>query len=102
MMNEAEQGQHVSTTPTFRAIEGPLPGGKRLILPLIVQIEEDDGEILVSEPHFSMHASGYTIAEAISHFKRVLSEELDLLSADEEKLGPRLQAQLQYLRKAIR
>ena len=101
MMNEAQQGQHVSTTPTFRAIEGSLPGGKQLILPLIVQIEEDDGEILVSEPHFSIHASGYTIAEAISHFKQVLFEEIDLLTADEAKLGPRLQAQLQHLRKVI-
>jgi len=49
-----------------------------------------------------MHAVGTTIAEALAEFKRILSEELDELTVDEEELGPRLQAELQYLRDLIR
>lgn len=83
-------------------VSGQLPGGKWLTHPIDVVIEEDDGEFLVSEARFFMHASGATKAEAMEEFKRVLSEELDMLTADEKVLGPRLQAQLHYLRTIIR
>ena|SRR5437763_4689477 len=83
-------------------VEGSLPGGKYLVYPIVVWIQRDDGEFLVSECHFYIHASGSTVQEAIAEFKRILSEELDLLTADEDELGPRQQAQLQYLRNAIR
>lgn len=83
-------------------VGGQLPGGRQLIHPIDVKIEEDGGEFLVSEPRFYIHASGATKAEAMEEFKRILSEELDMLSSDEKVLGPRLQAQLQYLRTIIR
>ena len=86
----------------FHKLDGQLPGGKWLTHPINVKIEEDDGEFLVSEPRFCIHASGATKTEAIEEFKRILSEELDLLNNDEKVLGPRLQAQLQYLRTVIR
>lgn len=79
-------------------VGGQLPGGKWLTHPINVKIEEDDGKFLVSEPRFYIHASGATKAAAVEEFKRILSEELDMLSTDEKVLGPRLQAQLQYLR----
>ena len=82
-------------------VSGQLPGGKRLIRPIDVKIEEDGGEFLVSEPRFFIHASGPTKTEAMEEFKRILSEELDMLSSDEKVLGPRLQAQLRYLRTII-
>ncbi len=66
--------------------------------PLLVHIEKDEGEVLVSEPRFSMHASAPTLPEAIAEFKRILVDELEELSKDEAQLGPRLQAQLRYLR----
>lgn len=94
-LREKVRGQYL------HKIGGPLPGGKWLTHPINVKIEEDDGEYLVSEPHFYIHASGATKTEAIEEFKRILSEELDLLSDDEKVLGPRLQAQLQYLRTII-
>ena len=104
-MSQAERDQHHppnTSTPIFTTIDGTLPGGKRLAYPLAVQIKYDDGEVLVSEPHFYIHASAPTVPEAIAEFKRILSDELEVLASDEERLGPRLHAQLQYLRKAIR
>jgi hypothetical protein len=92
----------IASNPIFITIDGALPGERWLTHPLVVQVEYDDGEILVSEPHFYMHASAPTISEAIAEFKRVLSDELEILTSDEKRLGPRLQAQLQYLRTAIR
>ena len=92
----------ISTTPIFIAIDGPLTEGKQLTFPIVVQIEHDDGEILVSENHFHIHASGATISEAIAAFKRVLSGYLDVLTEEEESLGSYLREQLAYLRSAIR
>lgn len=104
-MNEVGQEQqldmHVPNN-TFLTINGFLSEGKWFARPLVIQIEKDDGEIVVSEPYFSIHASAPTVSEAITEFKRVLADELEELTADEEKLGPRLKAELHYLRTAIR
>ena len=87
---------------TSLKVTGSLPGGKLLTRPLDVKITYDDEEVIVSEPRFHIHAVGATIAEAIVEFRRILSEELDELTADEDELGPRLQAELRYLRDLIR
>jgi hypothetical protein len=87
---------------TSLEISGPLPGGKILARPLTVKIAYDDGEVIVSEPYFHIHAVGATRVEALAEFRRILSEELDDLTADEEELGPRLKAELRYLRDLIR
>ncbi len=92
----------IASTPIFITIDGPLPEGRQLTHPLVVLVEDDDGEVLVSEPHFHMHASGATLPEAIEAFKRIFSGYLDVLSEDEERLGDHLGKQLQYLRSAIR
>ncbi len=89
-------------TLVFTTISGPLPGGKQLVHPLVVQIQNNDEEVLISELNFYIHASGHTISEALAEFKRVLSEELDELIRDESHLGSRLQKQLQYLRSIIK
>ena len=88
--------------PTSVKITGSLPGGRRLARPLDVMIGYDDGEVVISEPRFHVHAAGTTITQALTEFRRILSEELDELTADEEDLGPRLQSELQYLRDLIR
>lgn len=83
--------------PTYMTLEGSLPGGRWLSTPLRVKVEEDEGEILVSEPDFFIHASGATVPEAVAEFRRVLVEEMELLTADEAKLSQRLKAELRYL-----
>ena len=88
--------------PTSFKITGLLPDGKRLMRPLDVMVAYDDGEVIVSEPRFHIHGAGPTIAKALAEFKRILAEELDDLTADAEELGPRLQAELHYLRGLIR
>ncbi len=93
----SEVGQAASVT-----ITGSLPDGRFLTRPLEVKIAYDDEEVVVSEPHFHIHAVGTTVAEALSEFKYTLSEELDELTADEKELGTRLQAELHYLRNLIR
>jgi len=92
----------IASTPIFVSIDGLLPGGRWLAHPLVVQVEEDDGEVLVTEHQFYMHASGPTVVEAIEVFKRIVSGYLDVHSSSEETLGPYLRDQLEYLRSAIR
>jgi predicted RNase H-like HicB family nuclease len=92
----------IATTPIFLAIDGPLTEERQLTFPIVVQIEYDDGEFLVSEDHFNIHASGATIREAIVAFKRVFAGYLDVLSEEEASLGSYLHEQLDYLRSAIR
>ena len=87
-----------------RTLFGPLPYGRQLTSPLSVVIQYDDEteEYIVSEPCFHMHASASTEAEALESFRRVFSGYLDVLAAQEEKLGPHLREQLQYLRSCIK
>src|SRR5450759_830279 len=103
MSEETEQEQQQSDEITLsHRITGSLPGERQLTSPLDVVIAYDDGEVIVSEPRFHIHAVGTTRVEALTEFRRILSEELDELAADEEELGPRLQLELQYLRSLIR
>jgi len=103
-MSEAAREQQLprNIAPTVRVIDGPLTEGRRLAFPLTIVIEHDDGEVIVSEPHFYMHASGPTEAEAIMAFRRIFSGYLDILASQEQTLSPQLIDQLQYLRSAIR
>lgn len=83
------------------AISGLLPGGRRFTRPLTVVIEYDDEEVVVSEPRYYMHASGPTKEEALTAFRRIFSNYLDLLAKREKTLGPPLRDQLSYLRDVI-
>ena len=94
-------GRFAYSPPTYRRITGLLPGGRRLTRPLTVAVEHDDGEVIVSEPLFHMHAAAPTEAEALEAFKRIFSGYLDLLTRREKTLGPQLRDQLNYLRSII-
>jgi hypothetical protein len=94
--------QSVTPPPIFISIGGPLPGGRCFIDPIIVKIEDDDGEFVVSELKYYMHGAGSTIPEAIEAFKRIFSGYFDILSEEEDNLSSYLLEQLEYLRSAIR
>ena len=94
-------GRFAYSPPAYRRITGLLPGGRRLTRPLTVAVEYDDGEVIVSEPLFHMHAAAPTEAEALEAFKRIFSGYLDLLTRREKTLGPQLRDQLNYLRSII-
>ncbi|MBV8695867.1 MAG: hypothetical protein JO125_07605 [Chloroflexi bacterium] len=105
-MSETEQEQQQSDTSASRpallyTMSGGLPGGRRLTHPIVVEIDYDDDEVIVSEPCFHMHASGPTRVEALAAFRRIFSGYLDLLAQRESTLGPPLRDQLQYLRSVI-
>ena len=70
--------------------------------PIIVKIEDDDGEYVVTELKYHMHGEGSTIPEAIEAFRRIFSGYLDILSEEEDNLSSYLYEQLEYLRSAIR
>lgn len=88
--------------PIFISIGGQLPGGRWLSHPIIVKIEDDDGEFVVSELKYHMHGEGPTTLEAIEAFKRIFSGYLDILSEEENNLSPYMYEQLEYLRSAMR
>jgi len=86
---------------TSLKVTGHLPEGRRLTRPLDVVIAYDDGEVIVSESRFHMHASAPTMTEALIAFRRIFSGYLDLLSSRENRLDPYLREQLAYLRSYI-
>lgn len=97
-----EHQEHQPSKGTTRIIDGFLSDGRCLAHPLQVLVERDDGEVVVSEPRFHIHASAPTEAEAIEAFRRIFSGYLDLLSSREEMLSAHLRDQLDYLRSMIR
>ncbi len=91
------------TRPTiFLSIAGSLPVRRWLTYPIVVKIEDDDGEYVVTELKYHMHGEGSTIPEAIEAFRRIFSGYLDILSEEEDNLSSYLREQLEYLRNAIR
>lgn len=86
----------------FLSVAGTLPGRRWLTCPIVVKIEDDDGEYVVTELKYHMHGEGPTIPEAIEAFRRIFSGYLDLLSEEEDNLSSYLHEQLEYLRSAIR
>ena len=87
--------------PLLLEITGALPHGRRLTKPLLVSIKYSDEEVIVSEPRFHIHASGFNIADALSAFRRIFSTYLDVLSSEEKNLAPHMLDQLLYLRSYI-
>ncbi len=94
--------QTVIQPPFFISVGGQLPGGRWLSHPIIVKIEGDDGEFVISELKYHMHGEGSTLPDAIEAFKRIFSGYLDILLEEENNLSSYLYEQLKYLRLAIR
>ena len=82
-------------------IDGALPYERRLRHPLMILIEQDDEEVLVSEPEFQMHAGGTTEAAAVAAFRAIISGYLDVLASREQTLGDAARDHLAYLRSII-
>ncbi len=105
---EQTEGQHAvavtgSTSASSQAIsiDGVLPGGKRFAHPVLVVVERDEDEVVVTEPRFYIHASGATESEAIEAFRRIFAGYLPFLEKQEERLSAHLLDQLDYLRSAV-
>jgi len=94
--------QSITRPTNFLFIAGSLPGRRWLTYPIVVKIEDDGGEYVVTEPKYHMHGEGSTISEAIEAFRRIFSGYLDILSEEEDNLSSYLHKQLEYLRSAIR
>lgn len=92
----------ISRTAIFLTIAGFLAGRRWLTYPIVVKIEDDDGEYVVTELKYHIHGEGSTLPEAIEAFRRVFSGYLDILSEEEDNLSSYLHEQLEYLRSAIR
>lgn len=87
--------------PLLLEIKGFLSQDRQLTKPLLVLINYSDGEVVISEPHFHIHASGSNTADALSAFRRIFSSYLDVLTAEENELDSYMLNQLQYLRSYI-
>ena len=94
--------QSITRPTNFLSIAGSLPDRRWLTYPIVVKIEDDDGEYVVTELKYHMHGEGSTIPEAIEAFRRIFSGYLDILSEEEDNLSSYLHEQLEYLRSAIR
>ncbi len=88
-------------TNAMLEIVGFLPGQKRLIRPLSVISEYDDGEFIVSEPRFSIHGSGPTLEDAVAAFRSMFAHCFDVLTSESENLDAYMVDQLEYLRSYI-
>jgi hypothetical protein len=99
--NRKARNTRFLTTNAMLEIVGFLPGQKRLIRPLAVIAEYDDGEFIVSEPQFSIHGSGSTLEDAVSAFRQMFADSFDALTSESENLDAYMFDQLQYLRSYI-
>ena len=87
--------------PIFIPLTGQLAKGRYLSRPILIKIEEDDGEFIVSEFKYYIHGEGSTVPGAIEAFKRIFSGYLDVLSEEENNLSSYMYEQLEYLRSTI-
>lgn len=94
--------QALAQPPIYIPLTGQLIEGRYLSYPIMVKIEEDEGEFIVSELKYCIHGEGATVAEAIETFKRIFSGHLDVLSEEEDNLSSYMYEQLEYLRSAIK
>jgi len=100
------QGQPEAAAAVFPTrmveISGSLPEEHMLKQPIMVLVDVDEGEVVVTEPRFFIHAAGPTEAAAIEAFKQRLVGYLHVLQRREGTLSSRLRAQLEYLRTVVR
>lgn len=82
-------------------LQGRLTDQYRLVRPVAVTLEHDDGEVIASEELFHIHGVGATEAAALAAFRHALAGYRALLSAREATLGEHLRQQLGYLRAVI-
>lgn len=80
---------------------GNLPGQRRLVQGMPIDITWDGGEWLVSEIFYHMHTVAPTIHKALTRFRQLLCDYLDGLSEREDRLSQDLRDQLAYLRELI-
>lgn len=102
--NEYSQQLVASTAqlgPMRVTLTGRLSDRYRLERPLMVTIEDDDGQFIVAEDEFSIHGVGADQTEALTTFRRIFAGYLDVLSGREATLGAHLRNQLAYLRSMI-
>ena len=64
-----------------------------------LSITHENGEVLVSEQAFHIHATGATKDEALANFWQVFYGYEEVLEQDRHELGPRLIAQLDYIQR---
>ena len=64
-------------------LQGSLTGERRLAKPLVVNVVYEGDYWLVSEPLFSIHASGPTISKGIDAFRRIFSIYLDITNKEQ-------------------
>lgn len=100
-MSQKDAGK-IPLPPVFTTLTGALTKGRWLSHPIIVKIETDYDEFVVSELKYYIHGEGPTLPEAIEAFKRIFSDYLDILSEEENNLSAYMHEQLEHLRSAIR
>lgn len=94
--------QSITQSAIFIPLSGSLSEKRWLSYPIIVKIEDDCDEFIVSELKYHIHGVGPTIPAAIEAFKRIFSGYLDILSEEKDNLSAYMYEQLKYLRSAIR
>lgn len=82
-------------------IHGELPQKKRLAKQVYAIATYDDGEYVVSTPHFHIHGYGSTLQEAIEDFRQVLVDSFDHLHEDSDCLDDYMQRQRRYIESLV-
>jgi hypothetical protein len=89
-----------SFSPRQAGLIGNLPGNRQLTKPLTVNLIWE-GEWVVSEPLYSIHAAGPTIRKAMASFRNIFTMYLDGLSKHNGLMSERMRDCLAYLREMI-
>ncbi|MCE7987235.1 MAG: hypothetical protein DYG89_39190 [Caldilinea sp. CFX5] len=73
----------------------------RLVAPLYVTIEEEDGTVVASNADLDLFGYGDTEAEALQDLREVIIETYHDLAANQANLGPHLQTIWNYLNRVV-
>lgn len=73
----------------------------RLVAPLYVALEEEDGTVVASNADLDLFGYGDTEAEALQDLREVMIETYHDLKANQSTLGPHLQTIWNYLNRVI-
>jgi len=91
----------IETQESIRVLQDLRAVGLRLVAPLYITIEEQDGTVVATNVDLDAFGYGDTEAEALQDLREVIVETYFDLKANQTNLGPHLQTIWRYLNRIV-
>ena len=91
----------IKTQESIRVLQDLRDGGLRLVAPLYITIEEEDGTVVASNVDLDVFGYGDTEADALQDLREVIVETYFDLKTNQSNLGPHLKTIWNYLNRMV-